>query len=158
MPSKNSINRPKQKINLQHKVRSNAAKRLAREKAGLLAPPRSSTASKSGQARSIPWELYKGESVERGPMTTKTLSKKRAKKIERNLRYVEQRKLLIDIQAAKESGMEIDDSSVKVAKVQKKGAIEKVKECMWSVLEDTTTQGFTLHTGTGTTLGGPYFP
>ncbi|AMD19114.1 HBR213Cp [Eremothecium sinecaudum] len=162
MPSKNSINRPKQKINLNRKIQKNAAKRNARERAGLLAPPRSSPDSMSGQVKSIPWELYKGSKLESGPTTTKTLSKKRAKKIERNLRYNEQRKLLIEVQAAKESGMEIDMETSLVSsrsrkKEAKQGLLEKTKASIWSVLEDTTTQELPLQTGAGTILGSKYF-
>ncbi|AGO14258.1 AaceriAFL209Wp [[Ashbya] aceris (nom. inval.)] len=160
MPSKNSINRPKQKLNLQHRVQKNAAKRSARERAGLLAPPRSSEQSQSGRAKSIPLDLFRGERVDQGPITTKTLSKKRAKKIERNLRYVEQRKLLVDVQAARESGMEIDVETAGSGKTkaQQTGPLQKVKESIWSALEDVAAQDMIVQTGAGTTLGGQFFP
>ncbi|CAG99717.1 Alb1 [Kluyveromyces lactis] len=159
MPSKNSINRPKQKVNLNRKVHQRAAKRDAMEKKGLLAPARSSGTSKSGQLKSIPLDLYKGEHSTSGALTTKTLSKKRAKKIERNLKYVEQRKLLVDLQSQSEEngGMQIDAPVVKKEKETKKGQLEKMREAISTVLEDIQSQGLSLQTGSGTTLGGQYF-
>ncbi|BAP72768.1 ribosome biogenesis protein ALB1 [Kluyveromyces marxianus] len=160
MPSKNSINRPKQKVNLNRKIHQRAAKRDAMERKGLLAPARSSELSKSGQLKSVPLDLYKGERLSQGPTTTHTLSKKRAKKIERNLKYVEQRKLLLDLQSQSEQngGMQIDAvSSTKKEKVAKKGQLEKMREAISGVLEDIQSQGLTLHTEAGTTLGGQYF-
>ena len=97
MPSKNSINRPKLTVNVARKTQSLAHKRDQRERAGLLKPARSSEKSKSGQIKSVPLDLYfqeKEGKVSGNGLTTKTLSKKRAKKIERNIKYAEQRKLL----------------------------------------------------------------
>lgn len=162
MPSKNSINRPKQTVNLNRKVHSQARKRDARERAGLLQPARSSELSKSGHVKSIPLDLYKGEQLTTGPVTTKTLSKKRAKKIERNLKYIEQRKLLVDVQAKAEDEMEVDDAGAGVlTKKQKpvtKTVLAKVKEALWNAIEDASSQGLNLDNGNGTTLGGPFFP
>lgn len=166
MPSKNSINRPKLTVNLHRKVHSLAKKRAQRERAGLLQPARSSLSSKSGHIKSVPLDLYfqdKEGKVNSGPLTTKTLSKKRAKKIERNLKYAEQRKLLTDIQAKleQEDGMDLDVHSAdntKIVKDEKKSALTRMKDALWSIIDDTSSQGLILENGQGTTLGGPFFP
>lgn len=158
MPSRNSINRPKQQVNLNRKVQTLAKKRDARERAGLLQPARSHELSKSGQAKSVPLDLYRGEKSTTGPLTTSTLSKKRAKKIERNLRYAEQRKLLVDVGKKVEDGMEIDNEKSTVETATKKSQLARVKDAFFQAMEDTASSGLTLENGAGTTLGGPFFP
>lgn len=161
MPSKNSINRPKQQMNLNRKVHSLAKKRDARERAGLLQPARSHEDSKSGQPKSVPIDLYKGEQSSAGPVTTKTLSKKRAKKIERNMRYAEQRKLLVDVQKKAEDGMEVDGevaASIAGSDAAKKSQFARVKDAFFRAMEDTASSGLVLENGAGTTLGGRFFP
>ncbi|KAH3900977.1 related to Ribosome biogenesis protein ALB1 [Saccharomycodes ludwigii] len=167
MPSKNSINRPKDTVNKARKARSLGQKRQQREKNGLLKPSRSSENSKSGQIKSIPIDLYKGdnnilESNARG-ITTKTLSKKRAKKIERNLKYIQQNKLLIDAQEkAEANGMELEIKPSTLTKnvktIKEDSQLTKIKNDMWSVIEDAKSTGLILEGGNGTTLGGAYFP
>ncbi|CEP64981.1 Alb1p LALA0_S15e01772g [Lachancea lanzarotensis] len=157
MPSKNSINRPKQQINLNRKVHSLAKKRDAMDRAGLLKPARSSEESKSGLAKSIPVELYRGGKLSAGPLTTKTLSKKRAKKIERNIKYAEQRKLLVDVQKKADDSMDLDLDSKKQT-VAPKSQLERVKAALFKAVEDTSSSGLVLDAGAGTTLGGPFFP
>ncbi|SCU96314.1 LAFA_0G05666g1_1 [Lachancea sp. 'fantastica'] len=157
MPSKNSINRPKQQVNLNRKVHSLARKRDAMDRAGLLKPARSSGESKSGLARSIPVDLYRGEKQSAGPITTKTLSKKRAKKIERNIKYAEQRKLLVDVQKKTDDSMDLDMDSKKPASAPK-SQLERVKAALFKAMDDTASNGLVLDAGAGTTLGGPFFP
>ena len=129
------------------------------ERQGLFAPARSSDSSKSGYLKSIPMDLYNGETLSRGPTTTKTLSKKRAKKIERNLKYVEQRKLLVDLQSKTEEdgNMQLDMPSTKKDRGTKKGQLEKMRDAISTVLEDIQSQGLSLQTGSGTTLGSQSF-
>lgn len=92
-------------------------------------------------------------------ITTRTLSKKRAKKIERNLKYATQRKLLVDASAKLEDEMEIDlDGGKKVKENEKKSSLTLVKEALWSVIDDTASQGLIIENRQGTTLGGPFFP
>ncbi|QLG74740.1 hypothetical protein HG535_0H00650 [Zygotorulaspora mrakii] len=166
MPSKNSINRPKLTVNVNRKNQSLARKRNAREKAGLLKPARSSENSKSGEVKSVPLDLYFQQKNDDGTktssgLTTRTLSKKRAKKIERNIKYAEQRKLLTDVQAnmENEDGMEIDIlSKEKKSKDVKKSALKNLKDAIWNILDDTSSPGLVLANGQGTTLGGPFFP
>lgn len=163
MPSKNSINRPKLTTNLNRKTQSLARKRDQRERAGLLQPARSSENSKSGQVKSVPLELYfqekEGQGAKQG-LTTKTLSKKRAKKIERNLKYAEQRKLLAELQdkVENEDGMDVDVQTGKSQKrEQKKSSLAKMKDALWRVIDDSSSEGLVLSKGQGTTLGGPVF-
>lgn len=156
MPSKNSINRPKQKINLNRKIQKNSAKRNFREREGLLAPSRSSNLSKSGQIRSVPLDIYRGVNIESGPITTKTLSKKRAKKIERNLKYAQQRKLLTDVQSKYEDDMDVDITSNKSK--TKKTNLDRIKDILSMTLDDVSPQGLIFEDSDGTTLGGQYFP
>lgn len=164
MPSKNSINRPKLTVNVNRKTQALARKRNERERAGLLQPARSSENSKSGQVRSVALDLYfqdkNGNGKVSGPsLTTRTLSKKRAKKIERNIKYAEQRKLLADVQAKAESedGMELDIATDEKKKDVKKSALTKLKDSLWNVLDDTSSPGLVLENSQGTTLGGPFF-
>ncbi|KAL3230738.1 Ribosome biogenesis protein ALB1 [Nakaseomyces bracarensis] len=163
MPSRNSINRPKLTVNLNRKNTSIGKRRDQREKAGLLQPARSSADSKSGKVKSVPIELYfEGASDDYARskgITTKTLSKKRAKKIERNLKYAQQRKLLTDATAQVEEGMDIDiDAKKKQKEEEKKTALGRVKDALWNAIGDATNAGLVLENGQGTTLGGPFFP
>lgn len=179
MPSKNSINRPKLTTNVRSKQQTLARKRDARERKGHFTLARSEEGSRSGEAKSAPVDLYFGRESPatrraqpgRGGLTTKTLSKKRAKKIERNLKYAAQRRLLTDVQANAE-GADDDEMSVDAtgqakaiarkqdiaAKKASKNSGSLVREALWKAIEDAGSQGLTLQTGNGTTLGGPFFP
>ncbi|KAK5782271.1 Alb1p PWA37_005268 [Arxiozyma heterogenica] len=180
MPSKNSINRPKLTTNLKSKAQKAGLKRSQREQRGDFKPARSSEQSKSGEIKSVALDLYfqneKGKNdsdvvVKNGPITRKTLSKKRAKKIERNLKYAQQRKkelqILTDLQAKKDNEMDLDLDSIRnnnsnrnKNKILKKSKLSLIKDAMWNVLEDTQSIGnLSLSTsGQGTTLGGAWFP
>lgn len=142
-----------------------AKKRSARARNGLTAPARSSESSKSGLPFSTAVALYTG-SKPTGSITTTTLSKKRLHKIERNKKYAAKRKeienkLLIDVTAKAEEQMDIDeeDESASSSKKEKSSSkINSVKEALWSVIEDRSSDSLTVDsTGEGTTLGGPSF-
>ena len=162
MPSRNSINRPKLTVNLNRKNSSISKKRDQRERAGLLQPARSSADSKSGKVKSVPLDLYfegqKDDHASAKGITNKTLSKKRAKKIERNIKYAQQRRLLTDATAKLEADMEIDIDQKKTKDAKPKTALEQVKEALWNAVEDTSNSGLIIENGQGTVLGGPYFP
>ena len=151
MPSKNSINRPKLTVNVARKTQSLAHKRDQRERAGLLKPARSSEKSKSGQIKSVPLDLYFQE--KEGKVSGNGLTK-RAKKIERNIKYAEQRKLLAELQdkVVNEDGMEVDLPAKTKKKEEKKSTL---KDALWKILDDTSSQGLVISNGQGTTLGGP---
>ncbi|KAH3673653.1 hypothetical protein WICMUC_003556 [Wickerhamomyces mucosus] len=162
MPSRNSINKPKDTINQARKRASVSRKRAARARNGEFAPARSSEASTSGLPKSTALALYNGAS-QSGVLTTKTLSKKRSQKIERNKKYIARRKLdeerlLIDAQANAEESMHVDDEVVKQVEEPKKSKINTIKDALWSVIEDRSTESLIVDsTGEGTTLGGPSF-
>lgn len=162
MPSKNSVNRPKLTVNLNKRSQQLGLKRAQRERAGLLQPARSSVNSKSGEIKSVALDLYFQDKDNVEPMskvTTKTLSKKRAKKIERNIKYAEQRKLLTDVQAKLENNdMEVDSKKHDKKIVKEQSSLTKVKNALWNILEDKASQGLVLGSGQGTTLGGAFFP
>ncbi|CDF87414.1 probable Ribosome biogenesis protein ALB1 [Zygosaccharomyces bailii] len=149
MPSRNSVNKPKLTANIQHRNQSLARKRADRERKGLLQPARSSDDSKSGKLKSVALDLYfKG--APQGTITSKTLSKKRQQKIERNLKYAERRKLLTDVQAKLEEDMEVEPEAERQSST--------IKDALWSAIEDTQSSSNLFQEGQGTTLGGPFFP
>ncbi|KAG7885579.1 hypothetical protein KL938_000611 [Ogataea parapolymorpha] len=139
MPSRNSINKPKDNILRRQKRQS-----LGKKRAGL----RSS--SRDGTPKSTAVALYTGPS--RSGVTTTTLSNKKSKKIERNKKYAKARnldtdQLLVDAQAKQEQ-MEIDEATEQ--------AQETVRSALWAVVEDAASGGFAYDvSGEGTTLGGP---
>jgi ribosome biogenesis protein ALB1 len=154
MPSRNSINKPKDTINQAKKRASLAKKRAERIRKGLVAPSRSSESSTSGLPKSTSLALYTG-GKQAGRLTTQTLSNKRLKKIERNKKYVAKRKeqLMIDVQAKAEE-MDVDGQEEE----KPNSKINSVKDALWSVIEDRATSEFTVDsTSEGTTLGGPSF-
>ncbi|CAI6732046.1 ANL_collapsed_G0028730.mRNA.1.CDS.1 [Saccharomyces cerevisiae] len=156
MPSKNSINRPKLTSNLHHKVHSLNKKRAQRERAVALDLYFQNKKNESQNSTAV---TLQNASSSPASITTRTLSKKRAKKIERNLKYATQRKLLVDASAKLEDEMEIDlDGGKKVKENEKKSSLTLVKEALWSVIDDTASQGLIIENGQGTTLGGPFFP
>ncbi|CAL9731844.1 ribosome biogenesis protein Alb1p [Monosporozyma unispora] len=160
MPSKNSINRPKLVTNLKNKAQKAGLKRSRRDQRGDFQPARSSETSKSGEIKSVALDLYFQDEKTGGSITNKTLSKKRAKKIERNLKYAQQRKLLTDLQAKVENDMDVDTALVKKVKETKDSKLSMIKKAMWNVLDDTQSQqNLPLSSsGQGTTLGGAWFP
>lgn len=164
MPSKNSINRPKLTKNVQHRQQRNNAKRLARERKGELQPLRSSDDSKSGEIKSVALDIYFNSNnndkttIGSGVVTNKTLSKKRAKKIERNLKYAQQRKLINDVNLDKEVDL-IGDENMEGGKNKKINNLTKVKDAMWNIIDDSNSTGLMLiSNGQGTTLGSAGFP
>ncbi|GMF55745.1 unnamed protein product [[Candida] boidinii] len=69
-------------------------------------------------------------------------------------------KLLIDIQAKKESSMDIDGEASNASSNAntKRSKSDLVREALWSVIEDVATNNYNVDvTGEGTTLGGPFF-
>lgn len=107
MPSKNSVNRPKDGLNRVRKNTRVAKKRAAARAAGEYAPARSAASLTSGQPKLTAVALYTGAVTPRGTLTTHTLSKKRAQKIARNKRYIAARKGVVDATLAET--MEVDE-------------------------------------------------
>ncbi|CAH2350327.1 ribosome biogenesis protein Alb1p [[Candida] railenensis] len=160
MPSRNSINRPKDKLIRNGHASAIGKKRHARSR--LSAATRSSTSRYNTETSTAPrpsestsLALYTGAEASQptGVITNNTLSKKRTKKIERNQKYIERRnqQLNIDIAAKKESSMDIDQETI--AKVKEASKLEKIKQALWSVVADGVSEGLSLGDGNGTTLG-----
>lgn len=162
MPSRNSVNRPKDNLNRIRKAQSLAKKRVRRG-----TTPRS-TERTTVVLPSTSIALYTGDASDSSiGITSKSISKKTAKKIERNRKYAilrnggkNAKKLLIDIQAKKESSMDIDGESSNASSNAntKRSQSDLVREALWSVIEDVATNNYNVDvTGEGTTLGGPFF-
>lgn len=161
MPSRNSVNRPKGKIQTAH--RSNVISKRKARRSHSIVPTRSSSGRYNKDTAPRPTDskalaLYSGGLATRGSgVTTNSLSKKRAQKIERNKRYIAKRneQLNIDL-AAGEEGMDVDmETQAKRVKVQKpQSNLDKVKEALWAAVEDSASgdMGLTV-SGEGTTIG-----
>lgn len=83
------------------------------------------------------------------------MSKKRLKKIERNQKYVEQRKQLLRT-ANGEVDIDMDSEAAQKAKkpVKEPTQLDQVKGALWAAVEDTSASGLGLQlSGQGTTLG-----
>ncbi|GMG33536.1 unnamed protein product [Ambrosiozyma monospora] len=158
MPSKNSVNKPKDNLNRQRKSKSLGRKKVLR---GSITKTRSVSTEPTAASTSSAVALYTGAVQPTGPVTSNTLSKKRAKKIERNKKYAKARKfnsdqLLVDLQAKEE--MDIDDDNEEEVKEVKKQSETFVREALWTVIEDAAAGSFQIDvSGEGTTLGGPVF-
>ncbi|QRG37702.1 hypothetical protein FDK38_002081 [Candidozyma auris] len=164
MPSRNAVNKPKNKIHRAHHAQQLAKKRAARAATAL--PTRSShgrynknTVPRPTDSKAV--ALYTGE----GPtpssgVTTNTLSGKRAKKLERNSRYIAKRneQLSIDLQAKEDMDIEMGDGESRIPRKKKHEKepthLDKVKQALWAVIDDTDAVGMNLNvTNEGTTIG-----
>ncbi|XBW34630.1 hypothetical protein QEN19_000197 [Hanseniaspora menglaensis] len=102
MPSKNSVNRPKQLANNAKKQRKAHQKTIFRNEYGLNSKNSAVRGARARSDYSTQLEIYKNEykslEVHHGRLTnllsSKSLSKKRSQKIDRNLKYVQKRQLL----------------------------------------------------------------
>ncbi|CAK7892120.1 ribosome biogenesis protein Alb1p [[Candida] anglica] len=161
MPSRNSINRPKDKLIRNGHAAAIGKKRTSR--ARLAAPTRSSTSRYNTESSTAPrpsestaLAMYVGSAASQptGVITNNTLSKKRSKKIARNQKYIARRneQLNIDITAKHES-MDVDAEDKEVSAVKAATRLDKVKEALWSVVADGVSEGLALGSGNGTTLG-----
>ncbi|CCK72338.1 Alb1p KNAG_0J02590 [Huiozyma naganishii CBS 8797] len=152
MPSKNSVNRPKLTANLRRRAQKLGQKRARRTAQGHFALGREDAL---GAGKSAPLDVYFGrvgvqgshaEGSKDGRVTSRTLSGKRLRKIERNLRY-----------AKKRQGKEQKQAPPASAPA---GPLTALRNALWSVLGDSPSAGLIIDTtgNAGTTLGGAYFP
>ncbi|CDK27794.1 unnamed protein product [Kuraishia capsulata CBS 1993] len=150
MPSRNSVNRPKDGILRRKKAVGLARKRAAKRSSAPTGRFRG-PASLVGTAKSSAVALYTGVSQPTGLLTTQTLSNKRRKKLERNQIYVDRRKGAADKPKEDDTTMDVDEM------VQKKEQQAKsIREALWSVIEQG--RSVPVINGTeGTTLGGPSY-
>lgn len=159
MPSRNSINKPKDHLHRASHARSIGKKRAARARTAV--PTKSNTSRYNTETAPTPTES-KALALSTGghsgtKLTSNTLSNKRAKKIARNQKYIEQRnqKLNIDAAAKQEDEMDLDESNQGKNKNQKaKTNLEQIKDALWSVVEDKSSSSLRIELeGEGTTLG-----
>lgn len=159
MPSRNSINKPKDHLHRASHAHAIGKKRAARARKA--APTKSNTSRYNTETVPTPTEskalaLSTGGHSET-KLTSTTLSNKRAKKIARNQKYIEQRnqKLNIDVAAKQENEMDLDETKEPKVKNQKpKTKLEQIKDALWSVVEDKSSSSLRIELeGEGTTLG-----
>lgn len=164
MPSRNSINKPKDKLQRNSHASSIGKKRSARARNGIVtksSTPRyetdSNAAPKATESKAI--ALYNGATTPTGVIINNTLSNKRSKKIARNKKYIAKRneKLNIDLLADQEQ-MEVDEETEKEEQTKAKNQtkLDKIKEVLWAAVEDRVSEGLKVSSGTdgsGTTLG-----
>lgn len=161
MPSRNSINKPKDKI-LRNKHSLSIGKKRASRKKHAEATASSTSRYNADELAPRPTEsksvaLFRGNpSSDATKITTKSLSKKRIRKLERNQKYINKRNenLKIDIIAQQED-MQVDDGGADRSE-KKVSDLEKVKKIIWSAVEDRAAGGLDVGTGregSGTTLG-----
>lgn len=156
----NSINKNKGKIYRQQHGAAISKKRTARAKSAV--PTRSSLGRYNTETAPRPTDshavaLYTGSAPSKGSgVTTRTLSKKRARKIERNSRYVAKRneQLSIDL-AAQNEGMDVDmeAETKRVRNKKPQTHLEKVKEALWAAVDDASGEFVVDVLGEGTTIG-----
>ncbi|RKP32309.1 ribosomal pre-60S maturation factor [Metschnikowia bicuspidata] len=100
--------------------------------------------------------VLSGSTGASGPKLTRTvLSGKKARKIERTLRYAAQRKQQkLNAETAAEDGMDVDaeDIAKRQKKVKPETKLDKVKKALWTALENASSETLQA-TGEGTTLG-----
>lgn len=161
MPSRNSINKPKDKIQRNSHASSIGKKRSARARNGIVTKSSTSryetdsnAAPKATESKAI--ALYNGATTPTGVIINNTLSNKRSKKIARNKKYIAKRneKLSIDLLADQEQ-MEVDEKEEQT-KAKNQTKLDKIKEVLWAAVEDRVSEGLKVSSGTdgnGTTLG-----
>ncbi|ODV96420.1 hypothetical protein PACTADRAFT_2713 [Pachysolen tannophilus NRRL Y-2460] len=170
MPSRNSINKPKDNILRNRKAGTLGKKRAAIRAKGVNSSSRSSM-KPSGSSSAL--ALYRqkpssGSSI----LTNQTLSAKRLQKIERNKKYVAARNgktkngLVSNNNNNNNNNHEMDidndDELLRASKAikTKQSTTSAVREALWKLVEDVANgrQFLTVPTSAeGTTLGGPSF-
>lgn len=138
MPSLNSINKPNYTSQKKSHANSMAKRKASRSRT----TTRSSTSRYNDEAVPTPTEskavgLYTGTIPTPGNVTNKTLSKKRARKIARNQKYVDSRnaRLTDDIQMDLDSDNSKKTSLVKIkSKVKKESETERLNKVLWDAV------------------------
>lgn len=149
MPSKNSINKPKDNLIRQRKshLASKRRQRRAQQSVTVIKTSQGTTAI-------VPITNNRG-----GVIANTIISKKKAKKMERNLKYAEMRrnnKINTQSKGDTDVDMKIDTD----VEVNNKGGKESaIRKALWTIVENEKVSGVPLAivVGEGTTLGGPSF-
>ncbi|ABN68729.1 predicted protein [Scheffersomyces stipitis CBS 6054] len=153
MASKNSINKPKIKINAHSHAKTLGRKRAARARKNPSTKSSTSryaevsgTATKPSDSTAI--ALYTGEAPKpTGVVTNTTLSNKRAKKLARNQKYIDQRK---NEGLGKEHEMDVEVETEE----QRQSRLEQIKKALWSVVQNQSEGLYKVAVDAeGTTLG-----
>lgn len=161
MASKNSINKPKCKN--KRVAHSQLLGRKRAERAKTAIPTRSSHGRHNKQTAARPTDskavaLYAGvpSTIAGAAVTTSVLSKKRARKIERNARYVAKRNLQLEVESAAQNGMDVEVASAgkRVKEVKPETKLDKVKKALWTAVEVAASERLAIDvSGEGTTIG-----
>ncbi|KAI3404790.2 ALB1 [Candida oxycetoniae] len=145
MAGRNAINKPKIKMLAQSHAKSLRRKRAARNVIQTRSStsryaPKALTAPRPSDSKSI--ALYTGETPPvTSVMTTNTLSKKKAKKIARNKKYMTQKQ-------EEDITMDTNTDSTKQTN------LDKAKKALWELVESFEKNGpFVVAWSEGTTLG-----
>lgn len=149
MPSKNSINKPKDNLIRQRKshLASKRRQRRAQQSVTVIKTSQGTTAI-------VPITNNRG-----GVIANTIISKKKAKKMERNLKYAEMRrnnKVNTQNKGDTDVDMKVDND----VEINNKGGKESaVRKALWTIVEGAKVSGVPLAiaVGEGTTLGGPSF-
>lgn len=147
MPSKNSINKPKDNLIRQRKshLASKRRQRRATQSVTLVKTSQGTTAV-------VPLSNTKG-----GVIANTVISNKKAKKMERNLKYAQLRREQALHKKPTSGDVEmIEENGTTSTKGGKESAVRKA---LWTIVESAKINGVPLSVsvGEGTTLGGPSF-
>lgn len=141
MPSRNSINKPKDNI-----LRGKRNGRLGQKRA--LTRARGTTGATllvQASPLSLAHSLYQNKDQLPTDITTQTLSKKRLLKIERNKKYLELRN---------SKKLDKNDVEMEIEIEEKLNKVTAVRNALWSVVENSANGYFAnVPSGNGTTLG-----
>lgn len=160
MPSIHSVNRPKDK-----QIRSKNAYSLGRKRAARSALPTqtikldgvSNSSTKPENSKSPALALYSGNASSTTAVTRQKLSKKRAKKIARNQKYLEKnnQEQGNDTRKSADDTMDIEDDNVSSEQQKRnESRLNRIKDIFWTALKakaDESQQEYIQ--GEGTTLG-----
>ncbi|AWU78149.1 hypothetical protein CAS74_003044 [Pichia kudriavzevii] len=143
MPSKNSINKPKGNITRQRKSHLASKKRAQRARQAV-----TSVTQATGSSALVPL------SASGGVVVNTVLSNKKARKLERNLKYAQLRR---EGSVGKGKRVDVEMSGEEIAQAKDKENV--YRKALWSVVERSRVQGIPIMTpvGQGTTLGGGSF-
>ncbi|ODQ45878.1 hypothetical protein PICMEDRAFT_17141 [Pichia membranifaciens NRRL Y-2026] len=150
MPSKNSINKPKDNMIRQRKSLGASKRRQRRSQQSV-----TMIQTSNGSTAVVPVVTVGGV------ITNRVISNKKARKVERNLKYAQLRRDGA-VHAKRSSGgdVEMADEGAAARSGKTSGAKESaVRKALWTVVEDAKVSGVpvAVAAGEGTTLGGPSF-
>lgn len=156
----NSINKPRHKLHARSHAQALGNKRAVRAKTAAATASSTSryntdltTSVKPTESKAV--ALYIGKTTEApATITTHTLSKKRAKKIARNQKYIDERNSRLNIDLAAQQELMDVDAAPKPKKEVKETETGQVRTALWAVVAARASEGLKLDTsGEGTTLG-----